>query len=193
MQQNPCMRNAIVMKLDRPTVLMADAANLSGRFKVWYSGNWAKRYPVSEWRNRGDSFTWTVESSFNGEANVTALIKGDNAKVQLSTCDPIAISTNWNRIDLGMLHLKAGINTVTLSSFRSGGEMELYSLELVKPDLKSSLKQQADEMRSDTSWMREAKYGLQFHWTSKSQPRDGKQKALLTQLRTSMSRHLPRW
>merc|ERR1712096_125156 len=38
------------------------------------------------------------------------------------------------------------------------------------------LEKQAVEMRSDTSWMRESKYGLQFHWTSESQPRYGKQK-----------------
>ena len=183
------MRNAVEMKCDRPTVLMADVANLSGRFKVWYSGNWAKRYYVSEWKDTGDSLTWVIESFFNGEVNVTALIKGDNAEVQLSKRDAIArirtgeqkltkaISTNWNRVDLGIIHLKAGMNTVTLSSSQPGGGMELYSLELVRPDLKSSLEQQAEEMRSDTSWMREAKYGLQFHWTSKSQPRHGKQKA----------------
>lgn len=173
------MRNAVEMKSDRPTVLMADVANLTGRFRVWYAGNWAKRYPVSEWTGRGDSFTWVVESFFNGEVNATALIKGDNAEVEFRTGEQKltkAISTNWNRVDIGIIHLKAGVNVVTLSASQPDGEMELYSLELVKPELQSSLEQQAQGMHSDTSWMREAKYGLQFHWTSRSQPRHGKQK-----------------
>ena len=182
------MWNAVEMKWDRPTVLMADVANLSGQFSVWYSGNWAKRFHVSEWNQGGDSLSWGIESSFSGKVNVTALIKGDGAEVQLSTGHPIAnirsgeqkltktISTNWNRVDLGIIHLKAGINTVTLSSSRPGGGLELYSLELVSPDIRLCLEKQAVEMRSDTSWMRESKYGLQFHWTSESQPRYGKQK-----------------
>ena len=172
------MRNAVEMKSDRPTVLMADVANLTGRFKVWYAGNWAKRYPVSDWGS-GDSFTWLVESCFNGEVNVTALIKGNNAEVQLRCGEQKltkAISTNWNRVALGIIHLRAGMNLVTLSASQSDGEMELYSLELIQPELKATLEQQAEEMRSETSWMREAKYGLQFHWTSQSQPRHGKQK-----------------
>ena len=84
------MWNAVEMKWDRPTVLMADVANLSGQFSVWYSGNWAKRFHVSEWNQGGDSLSWSIESGFSGNVNVTALIKGDGAEVQLSTGHPIA-------------------------------------------------------------------------------------------------------
>jgi len=169
------MWNTVKMNWDRPTVLMADIANLSGQFSVWYSGNWAKRFHVSKWNQEGDSLSWNIESDFDKEVNVIALIKGNGAKAELSTGHPSAknqignqkltktISTNWNRVDLGIIHLKSGINTVALSLSQSSSELELYSLELVSPGIRSSLEKQAEEMRSDTSWMRESKYGLQFH------------------------------
>ena len=43
------MQAIVPMKTDRATVLMADAAKLDGRFRVWYSGSRAKRFHVSEW------------------------------------------------------------------------------------------------------------------------------------------------
>ena len=53
------MWSTVKMKWDRPTVLMADIANLSGQFSVWYSGNWAKRFHVSKIRNSQRPFPQT--------------------------------------------------------------------------------------------------------------------------------------
>ena len=111
--------------------------------------------------------------------SITALIKGNNAKVELQSGKEKlikSISTNWNRVDLGELYLREGLNELTILASEPGEELELYSLELVTAELKESLVKQAEKNRSNTSWMREAKYGLQFHWTSQSQPRHGKQK-----------------
>lgn len=173
------MQSIIPLKSDRSTVLMADAAKLAGRFGVWYSGSRAKRFPISGWNGRGDSLTWYLECPSSEALNVTALIKGQQAEVQLQARQKKLtkpISTNWNRVELGEITLSAGMNEVTILASQPGEGMEIYSLELATPELKTSLEKQAEEMRSNTAWMREARYGLQFHWTSKSQPRYGKQK-----------------
>jgi hypothetical protein len=54
--------------------------------------------------------------------------------------------------------------------------LELYSLEVAAAPLKARLRESAQLIRADTTWMRAAQYGLQFHWTSDSQPRHGPKK-----------------
>jgi hypothetical protein len=47
---------------------------------------------------------------------------------------------------------------------------------MLRGNLKARLKEEARAIRSDTRWIRQAKYGLLFHWTSQSQPRHGRKK-----------------
>jgi acylphosphatase len=64
------------------------------------------------------------------------------------------------------LYLPAGTSTVTLRASKVGGDLALYSLELVRPEVERALKEKAEKLRSSTKWLADAKYGLFFHWTS---------------------------
>ena len=172
----------ISIKSDRPTLLMGDEAVITGRPKPQIVGHGAKRLQVGNWTSAEDSFTWQVDVPSSGEFLVTALTKSKGAVLELKAGSQKlkrAVETNWDRIEMGRLRLDKGIHTLTLRAAKPGQRMEFYSIELVSPALDRQLQQQAKEVRSDTAWMRKAKYGLQFHWTSNSMPRRGPRKNYL--------------
>ncbi|MBZ5580723.1 MAG: alpha-L-fucosidase [Acidobacteriia bacterium] len=172
----------IGIKADRPTLLMGDEAKIAGALQPGMVGNTCKRLQVRNWNTADDSFTWQVDAPAGGEFDVTALIKSKGAVLEF-TCDgkktERPVSTAWDRIDLGPLKLTKGLHEISLRAPQPAPNMEFYSLELIRPDLDRKMQKQVKDMRSDTSWMRKAKYGLQFHWTSMSAPRQGERKNYL--------------
>ncbi len=167
---------SVTIKSDRPTVLMADAARLQGGLKARPAEHGAKRFHVSHWTSAADSFTWTVEVPQASLFEVVALVRGAGSTLELKAGGRSfekQIDTGWDRIALASAPLQVGTNTLVLSAPSVGAGLELYSLELITAELRERLNEEARAVRSDTSWMRQAKYGLQFHWTSQSQPRKG--------------------
>jgi hypothetical protein len=167
------------IKTDRPTLFLGDEAAVTGGLNVGIVEHGAKRLQVRNWTSAEDSFTWQVEVPDSSEFLVTALTKSKGAVLELKAGGQKLerpVETDWDRIDLGRLRLAKGVHDVTLRATQPGEKMEFYSLELMSPALDRKLQQQAQQMRSDTAWMRRAKYGLQFHWTSQSVPRHGPRK-----------------
>jgi hypothetical protein len=166
----------VQIKADRPTLLMGDEAAITGGAKPQIVDHGAKRLQVGNWTSADDSFTWQVDVPASGEFIVTALTKSKGAvlelKVEGKRLDR-SVQTSWDRVEMGLLQLGKGVHKLTLRASQPGPNMEFYSVELITPELDYKLQLQAKEVRSDTSWMREAKYGLQFHWTSQSAPRHG--------------------
>ena len=160
---------------------MADAAELRGGLKVQpLDHGGAKRYQVSNWSSPQDSFVWTLDANQAGPVRITALIRGKGSAVELSAGSKTlrkSLDCGWDRVDLGAVELSRGTNRIGLTAPQPGTKLELYSLEVVDPALGERLAGEARRVRSDTSWMRRAKYGVQFHWTSQSQPRSGPKKA----------------
>jgi hypothetical protein len=170
------------IKPDRPTLLMGDEAALTGAVKPGIVGDGCKRLQVRNWNTADDSFTWQVDVPAPGEFNVTALTKSKGAVLQLRYDDKkieLPVSTAWDRIDMGRVKLTRGLHEISLRATQPVENMEFYSLELIAPDLDRKMQTQAKEMRSDTAWMRQAKYGVQFHWTSMSAPRHGERRNYL--------------
>jgi hypothetical protein len=158
---------------------MGDEASITGELRPGIVGDGAKRLQVRNWSSAGDSFTWQVDVPASGEFQVTALTKSKGAVLEVRSGESRleqAVSTEWDRIDMGRLTLSKGVHELSLRATQPSPRMEFYSLELIAPDLQQRLQQQAEAMRSDTAWMRRAKYGLQFHWTSLSAPRRGERK-----------------
>lgn len=157
-------------------MLLGDEAAITGGLRPGIVGDGCKRLQVRNWNVADDSFTWAGGRPGVGEFEVTALRKSKGA-VLLLQCGAQKIErpvhTAWDRIDMGRLKLSKGKHQISLRATTPVTGMEFYSLELIKPDFSNKLQKQAREMRSDTSWMRRAKYGLQFHWTSMSAPRRG--------------------
>ena len=171
---------AISVKDDRPTLLMADGAELRGGLKARPPDHGAKRFHVSNWTSPEDSFSWELDAPDAGQFQLTALIRGKISLIEYSVGGAAtrkSVDCGWDRLDLGRIELSRGINRVSLRAPQPGPGLELYSLEVIAPALERQLDDEARGMRSDTSWMRRAKYGLQFHWTSRSQPRTGPRKA----------------
>src|SRR5579862_3768627 len=169
----------VTIKSDRPTLLLGDEAAITGGLRPGIVGDGCKRLQVRGWSTTDDSFTWQVDVPASGEFEVTALTKSKGAVLLLQCGDrkiERLVSTAWDRIDMGRLNLSKGKHQISLRATTPTAEMEFYSLELIRPDFSNQLQEQAREMHSDTSWMRQAKYGLQFHWTSMSAPRRGERK-----------------
>ena len=170
---------SIPIRQDRATVLMGDAATLQGTLKAVAADHGAKRYPVTGWNSTQDSFRWELCADESGDYFVTLLIRGLDAEVQV-LCGNSHLAGQvygeWDRIELGTVHLSHGRNEITLAAPQPGRGLELYSMELISPKNRTRVESLADELRSNTAWMRQARYGLQFHWTSRSQPRHGARK-----------------
>ena len=52
-------------------------------------------------------------------------------------------------------------------------KLALLSIELVRPEVKTSIEKAAKSLRASTEWMVQAKYGIMTHWTARSKPRYG--------------------
>ena len=176
------LRNGVIaIRDDRPTVLMGAAADRTLNLLAKPNLGGFETSQVTGWSQSTDSFNWTVDAAEAGEYAVVALIRGTGATVQISsdkahTPPPTGVATGWDRVNLGTVNLVRGAQTFILWAPKPGDGLELYSLELTAPPLAARVLDQARAMRSDTSWMRQAKYGLQFHWTAQSEPRTGPNK-----------------
>ena len=165
---------------NRETVLLAYEAKTAGTIKKAPIENSVKRLPAYRWSSEEDSFSWQVQVDKENDYEVTLLTKGWDAIVAVNGSGQILrreINSDWDRVEFGLIHLTVGIHTITVRSEKSGCEQELYSVELISPTVRKERERAAARMRSDTSWMREAKYGLQFHWTTLSCPEHGPRKS----------------
>ncbi len=185
------------------TVLMSGDASLKGDLKEQWPGQ-AARFWVSNWTKSDDSFTWTVKVPEAGKYSVALLIlncgkilinctlpsppavkvevAGPSNKVTETVNYRKASLTNeWVRDELpGTLKLPEGESKITLHALANPGDtfnLSLFSLELVRPKIAKAMDERAAKIRSSTTWMTDAKYGLMFTWTSTTQPRTGVQKS----------------
>jgi len=174
------------------TVLMGTDAALSGGLKEVLSGGDLKRFWVTNWRDEKDRFTWTLEVPEEGDYSVAMIIKDesrtglvarnpDECEIELAAGEAkvthaVKRLPYWDRQTFaGVLHLPAGHSALTLRALRMppAARLSLFSLELALPGVKSDLEQSAKDLRASTDWMVQAKYGVMFHWTARSQPRTG--------------------
>ena len=86
---------------------------------------------------------------------------------------------NFERVHFdGVLHLAAGVSeiTVRITKPESGEVMDFRSMELTPVAAKAKIAAAAEaarQQRGSTDWLVEGKYGVMFHWTGSSQPRNG--------------------
>ena len=89
---------------------------------------------------------------------------------------------NYERVWLeGTLSLAAGVNEVTVrvAELKAGEALDLRSLELTPTAAKQRIaaeEERAKNRRASTDWFVKSGYGLMFHWTDTSQPKDGPKK-----------------
>jgi hypothetical protein len=170
-------------------VLMAADAKLPAGVTPPQTGSHGKFW-VAGWRRPGQVFSWQVEVPADAAYAVNVLLKSRAAPalelVVRSGASTVAGTLPadvrvWTRQALeGTLPLARGQLTLTLEARSAGGapefEVELLSIELVRPAVRERLAAAAVKLRADTKWLQEARYGIMCHWSSQTMPRHGDQK-----------------
>lgn len=160
------------------TILIASEATITGKAQLIDMGP-GKMGWVQSWADKNDDLTWHVKVARPGNYEISSLLEssGNNCQVALSVdsqklledCGPQA----WNRVRFGEIQLAAGSHTIRVSSVGTSPISKFYSLEFERQQVRDQLAKLGNMERVSTSWMIAAKYGLMFHWTSQSMPRQG--------------------
>ncbi|MCX6358827.1 MAG: alpha-L-fucosidase [Armatimonadetes bacterium] len=174
------------LKPDDVTNLMAADAHLSDGFRRGPTGTHGK-FPVDGWTRADQALMWEVDAPRADGYAVNVLfhcpsghgldltVASAGRQVTLSA-QPTRHGWTRERLD-GVLQLSRGRQTVTLQARPHGGaatfEASVFSVELVRPSVAQRLHRAALRLRSDTTWMQKAGYGLMCHWTSQTCPRTG--------------------
>ncbi len=160
------------------TVLVGTNASITGAIRQIDMGP-GKIGWIQGWRGGEDAVTWKVAVERTGDYKVSAILEssGDNCSIKV-TIDSHAFSTacgdvGWNRVTAGTVHLTAGSHTVVVTSDGAKPPAKFFSLEFIRPKVEAKLAAIARKQRPSTQWMVNSSYGLMFHWTSQSMPREG--------------------
>ena len=178
---------------DNYTVLMASDAQLSPGL-LRHPGD-HRKLEVREWTSLAQSFTWRVTAPDSGDYAVNMLLNhhaGSPVTLEVSAGaqKPLSLLIShrpeperfrWRRFPVpGTLRLEQGANTITLraSGVRRNGnfELSLWSLELVKPEVRDRLAQAALRARVNPADFQALRYGFMVHWTPQSWPSRGERK-----------------
>jgi Alpha-L-fucosidase len=170
--------SAPAIAYNRRTVLIAAEGKLAGTAKLIDMGP-GKMGWVESWGNNKDSITWRVTVEHTGNFEISSILESSGANCSITiTVDAHALhadcgTEDWVRVRAGAVHLAAGPHQIQFSSDGSTPLRKFFSLELVRPKVKKRVAALATKKRVSTDWMVAAKYGLMFHWTSQSMPREG--------------------
>jgi hypothetical protein len=176
-----------VVKSDDYTVLMAVDGRYSTGLQEFQGGGHGK-FHLRHWTNEQFSVAWKINVPVAGDYHVNLLarlqgadavatlkIQGDGTGVEM----PLGQSARqWDRHSFPKtLALKPGEQAIDLQ-FRpkepgSKINLEVLSVELVRPMIKERLHAEAKQMRVDTTWLQKTGHGAMVHWTSQTQPRNG--------------------
>lgn len=169
------------------TVLMADdvlpPVPGTAFFQAVNSGKAFQRIWVEGWKTRAQIFSWQVSAPTAGAYAVELVSSGvtevvvDGGKHPLQSSIKAEGWEGWNRARLGAVQLKAGANTLTLQLPKdqaTGGKVR--SLELIPVAARAAYQKRVDALRSDTTWMREGKYGVMLQYGGWGYPAQGDKK-----------------
>jgi hypothetical protein len=158
------------------TVLIGAEAHIAGKATLIDTGP-GKMGWVQLWA-KSDSITWQVKVERTADYAVSSILEssGRNCSIALTvdrrTQHVDCGSEGWNRVQAGTVPLAAGSHTIQVSSDGSSPLDKFFSLEFVWPQVRDGLAALGSQDRANTSWMVAANYGLMFHWTSQSMPRE---------------------
>ncbi|MGJ8634333.1 MAG: alpha-L-fucosidase [Luteolibacter sp.] len=194
---------AFELSPEKVTAMIASRGEIGGEAKPHFrSGNVVYKFEDAE-----DTVTWKVEIPEDGDYVVDVLFSGKNQKLlEVSSGESVLSAPSivptwegrpyfWRQELPGVLELKAGENEVTFripnaepipnrddDSPRFGQGMtenfHLFSIELGTAEARKGQLERAKEIRGDSSWMVDGKYGIFVHWSARSRSFQGdKQRA----------------
>jgi hypothetical protein len=182
-----------VVKSDAITVLMAKEAVLQGGLKHWRIDP-IKYFWVENWNDSEQSFTWNLTLKKKDVYKVNIIyatsekVSGSDQKVTVElivnekkTERELTLHPYWDRNESEQtIELAAGDNVLSIRLAPKSGNfqsMQLYSIELIRPEVEKQMFARAATLHSKPQWISDAKYGLFFHWNSKSMPQRGEAKS----------------
>jgi hypothetical protein len=170
--------NVADIRTDDRTILMGVDAVRQGGIKPIDMGP-GKTGWIESWSSNNDSLTWTALIAKEGKYTISAILEstGTDCAVDVSVDSKrltvLCGKRRWNKVTLGTVQLAAGSRRIQFQSTGSTPLGKFFSLELVTPDAEANLARLSQQQASSTDWMVAAKYGLMFHWTSQTKPRNG--------------------
>lgn len=166
---------------DRPTILMCALANAVGDIFQLPLDHACKCFPIECWKDESAVLTWPVNVQIAGSYQVWAVASSDGAQCHVQCGDEKLCyaldEVRWNRVYLGSMNLNAGEAALQLSLKEIRGMTSIYSLEIIPEAAVEDLACKAQALRGNTQRFHDGRYGLQFHWTSMSCPKQGKRLA----------------
>jgi hypothetical protein len=159
------------------TVLIGVEGTLKGKIKLIDMGA-GKMGWIQSWDN-GSSVAWKTTVERAGNYQIASILEsgGSSCEIRLvlddRTLHALCGDKGWKRLELGTIHLAAGPHTLALSSAGAEPLAKFFSLEFVRPQVAAKLAAEGRRQMADTKWMTAAGYGLMFHWTSQTLPREG--------------------
>jgi hypothetical protein len=172
-------------------LLQAENARLGGRLRYNPGPDW-----IEGWTESGDTIGWRVRLASAGdyEMQLTYACSSDcsgavlefttgKQAIRFTTRETTGFAGGWENFERrgleGKLRLPAGTTDLTLRAVKKSGANEIlriYGLYLIpvraKPQIAEAAKR-AHAARADPTWFKSAKYGMMFHWTPQTQPRNG--------------------
>jgi len=162
------------------TVLIGAEGNIAGTATLADMGP-GKMGWVESWGDKADSITWQVNVERSGEYKISSILEssGHNCSIAIYV-DTRALhqgcsEEGWRRVEAGAVRLTAGPHSIQVNSDGSSPLIKFFSLEFERPQAQERLEALGKRERVSANWMVDAKYGLMFHWTSQSKPREGPQ------------------
>ena len=174
---------------DDYTVMMAVDAARSEELKADHPGGHGKFF-VTAWKRAEQFAEWEMTVPAKDDYAVNVLLRrvtGSALRLEVMAGEkrvngvlPATVA-GWQRQALdGVVQLPKGRVKMALRLMpvvgTGGFEAEVFSVELVRPSVRERLHRAALAMRTDTTWLQQAKYGIMVHWTSQSCPRHGERK-----------------
>ncbi len=182
-------------------MLQCENAKLSGRQRYSPGPDW-----IENWTDTSETIGWRLKLASAGdyEIGLTYACPSDCAGAVLKfTAGEQALlftttettgfergSENFERRSVeGRLRLAAGANDLTLSAVKKSSAEEIlriYAVYLTPVKAKAQNAEavkRAQAARVDPTWFRNAKYGMMFHWTPQTRPRNGEGKAFCEAVR----------
>ena len=123
--------------------------------------------------------SWELDVPEAGVYEICAVAAGKGSKLAL-TCNGVTQDhfteikkhAVWERIPMGEFKLQKGVNRLQLTAVQ-GKKLEFDALEVVRPSVAKQITAEADKMRVQPDWFKDAGYGLMFQWTNRATPRSG--------------------
>lgn len=146
-----------------------------------------KNFWTENWKTSTQSLVWHITTE-KTEYEVAAIIKvpdlanGEKVTIEVFNGDQkakIDIDNNsWQRLwfsnPLKFTNINSTITAHIIDNPKNY-EVQLFSLEVTKPETRKRIYAESKAFRSDVTWMADIKYGFFFHWNSKSMPLSGEQ------------------